>query len=1609
MAVTLRQLQTHIESIVPHSGIRLVENLATIIFESAPPQFLELFTAPQLTALAQGALDLMSRRTAGEAVVRTYNPRLDTDGWETDYSALEVTLEDRPFLVDSVQVCLRKQNIALRHLIHPVLSVDRDAEGRIQEIFMGHTAATTSESYELFLIDRIEDETRLEELETEVKRVLEDVRLATDAYTALREKCREVRDEIISLSPEAESPQVPEKKSVLREYADFMDWLDADNFVFLGYREYELAEAGGEIFARVKRDSGLGILGDARKSKYFEPVAVSTLPERILNQMSSPPLLLVTKTTAESTVHGGARMDYIGIKEFNATGRLTGEKRFVGLFTSRAFSTPINQIPILRRKLRKIMELERAKEGSYDFKQTLRILDSFPISELFWLEPEDLHRDVRRIMHTERERGVRLVIRLDPSHRGSSVMVIMPREKFNSIVRQRIQDYLAKALKATHVDYRLAMTEDDESQVRLHFFFSSSLNYEDISFSELDEKVAELSRSWDDALEEELLRRFNTQGHELSKKYSQLFTDGYKAGVQIPNAIVDIANLESLGKKPFGIGLINPVETRYPEATTRLRIYPAESLALARVFPVLENLGLKIFEQINYALNREDQQQLSDRSIDIFRVQDSSGSRINIERDGDRLKDALLAILTGEVTDDSLNHLVLAAGLTARQVALLRTYRAYLFQLVPAASLTFVTRTMVDNPDCSARLHDYFQAKFEPGIESRTESIQKAEQVFFSSLQSVSSLPEDEILRFTFNLIAATTRTNFYLDKPCISVKVQSKDLDRIPEPRPFREIFISSPYLEAIHLRGGRIARGGLRWSDRPDDFRTEILGLMKTQMTKNTLIVPEGSKGGFVLKMPPRDPDALKEHVEQQYKVFIRGLLDLTDNIEEGQTVHPANLVIYDDPDPYLVVAADKGTATFSDTANGVSSEYQFWLGDAFASGGSHGYDHKKEGITAKGAWECAKRHFRELGIDPLTQEFSAIGIGDMSGDVFGNGMLYSDKIKLIAAFNHRHIFFDPDPNPQQSFKERERLFREPSLSWQDYRQELISEGGGVFSRHAKSIQLTPQIQECLQLNEEAVSGQDFIRHILRMEVDLLWSGGIGTYVKAGTERDSDVGDPNNDRVRIDASDLRARIVAEGGNLALTQLARIEFALNGGRINTDAVDNSGGVEMSDHEVNIKILLQPDIDNGKLEMVERNELLERMTAEVNQLVLKNNYHQALGLSMAARLGTQGLNHFKSLQRYLALEGGLKPNVEFLPDGEELKRRLRRKQGYTRPELAVLTAYTKMGLKRTLTRSSISDEPILEHYLRDYFPVLLRQGAGENIRAHPLRREIVATQLTNCLVDRLGPGFLHQVIEHTGATPGEAIRAVIATHEILNLGYLFDEIFLQDSNVEIDAQYRAIDDIVDSVRGIVDWLLMSGANTADLSTLVETYKAPLGELRADLLSELLPVKKEQKRFLRRRDDAIRAGYSEEFSTTLASATYFPSCMSVIDISLTTGRDLHSSAVNFYAIGDVLELGRLRDGLEKVRTEHRLEAVARKGLITDLRLVQRRLTIEYLRRQETETLTPNRFLRAQAQLMRRIRRATKEVKRSPEVGVSGASVLTRLLFQLVRELELGAGK
>jgi glutamate dehydrogenase len=1498
---------------------------------------------------------------------------------------------------------LRKEGIGLHHLLHPILSVERNDDGILSNIYLIHSDTSQTEAYQLFMVDALDDKQK-HSLLGKLKLVLEDIVVATDDYQSLRIKCREARAYLTEILPYARTGAVPDTPEGLEEYIAFLDWLDEESYIFLGYREYKLIKEETAPEIQVIPDSGLGILRDVRKSKYFNPVPVESLQPEHRNRMNGPPLVLITKTNSESTVHRSSRMDCISIKELDKDGQFLKERRFLGLFTSKAIASPTKNIPILRRKLRQVLELERVRTGSHDFKQIVSVFDSIPRSELFWLDLKDLHRDIEEIMSIEQEEGVRVLRRFDPLHRGIALMVIMPKERFNSAVRQKIQDYLTEKLQASNLEYHLAMVEADDTQVRFHFFFSTNLSYDEIDFNLVDQEVIELTRTWEDRLESLLEQKLGKKRRPECDKVIRMLPEGYRAEVPVEEAIRDITNLIQMKQAKYRIDLHNPDRNRFPEKTSHLRIYHRQTLALNKVFPVLENLGFRIIEQISYTCTHSGKNS-GPYAIDIFRVQDRAGRPIQIERDGERVEEALLQVLTGEIKNDRINHLVLNSGLRIRQAALLRTYRGYLFQVSAATSLTFITDTLLGNPSCAASLFRIFEAKFSPsGNGDRAAAVKQAKTQFLDCLESVSTLPEDEILRFLFRLIDSTVRTNFYLNKPYISIKIESRNLENIPEPRPYFEVFVESSNLEAIHLRGGKVARGGLRWSDRPDDFRTEILGLMKTQMTKNTLIVPVGSKGGFIVKDPPDDPSAMKEFVRDQYRTFIRGLLDLTDNIIDSKVIHPPGLVIHDDPDPYLVVAADKGTATFSDTANQISQEYDFWLGDAFASGGSYGYDHKKEAITAKGTWECVKRHFWEIGIDPHRDEFTAIGIGDMSGDVFGNGMLYSDKIRLLAAFNHRHIFIDPDPDASISYLERKRLFENPALSWQDYDPKKISKGGGVFSRQSKSISLSDEIKGLLEIRKDEISGLELVRRILQLEATLLWNGGVGTYVKASTERNSDVGDPNNNLVRIDASQLKVKIVGEGGNLGFTQLARIEYAEAGGRINTDAVDNSGGVDMSDHEVNIKILLQNEIRAASLDFTKRNSLLSQMTDEVAGLVLKNNYSQSLCLSLAEISSKQSPSAYASLQDFLVKSTQLNPEVEFLPDRSIRTQREKARKGYSRPELSILLAYTKMAIKRSFLDSPIPDEEVLQKYLNGYFPQVLRDTFLKSIEKHPLRREIVATQLTNLLVDQLGIDFIHSSIKETDAEPDEAIRAVLATYEILNLDPLFQELFKIEKEIRPSDFYEAIASVVESCRGIVEWILFTGRDTTNLTGYVNSYRNPLEDLRHKL-GKLLPASSERKSYSRHKKVALRKGFPQRISAYLAAAAYLPSCMGVIDASRAADTSLEIAAKLYYQIGDKFHLGWIRDELGKIQIQNQWESIAVRGLIMDLRYAQTRLSVLYLKnRRSAKDKSLEDFFQQQARLLNKLEMSLQKIRTRQRLDMATGVVISRLLLQLMRSLE-----
>jgi glutamate dehydrogenase len=1254
---------------------------------------------------------------------------------------------------------------------------------------------------------------------------------------------------------------------------------------------------------------------------------------------------------------------------------------------------------VLRQKLRRVLDLDGAIPDSHDFKKIVEIFNSLPRPDLFWADAESLHREIRTIMGLEQERGVRLMVRSDPLERGLAVMVVLPRDRFSASVRRRIQSRLATALDASAVDYQLAMGEDEE-QVRLHFFFTTATREGEVDVTGLEVDVAELTRGWEDHLRERLVRVHGVRaGRSLADTYLRAFEDRYTADTAADRAVRDIEQLEALGDGAVRVDLVNPDDDRRGEDVTLLRIYhPGRGMVLSDVLPILENVGFRVLEQVSYVVRPPGRE----RGIEVFKIQDQGGAPVDIEADGPRVIEASERLLRGEAEHDRLNRLVLYAGLSVREVALLRTYQMYYGQLSAVTSRRFVNETLLAHPRLARQLFEVFRVKFDPTLgesaESRAWRLVEAREAYLDGLVEVDSLPEDRLLRGLINLVDATVRTNYFLGREVISVKIVSAQVDTMPDPRPMFEIAVSSRSVEGAHLRGGKVARGGIRWSDRHDDFRTEVLGLMKTQMTKNAVIVPVGSKGAFVVKSAPADREALRGYVLEQYRAYIRSLLDVTDNVVAGRVEHPEGVLVYDDDDAYLVVAADKGTATFSDVANAIAEEYGFWLGDAFASGGSQGYDHKREAITARGAWEAVKRHFLEMGRDPLGEPLSVAGIGDMSGDVFGNGMLYSEQIRLVAAFNHQHVMIDPDPDPVTSYAERARLFALPRSSWADYDRSLLSEGGMIVERAAKRVVLTPRARELLGAREEAMSGQDIVRAVLCLPVDLLWNGGIGTYVKALSERHGDVGDASNDAVRVDAIDLRAKVVAEGGNLGLTQAARVEYALAGGRINTDAIDNSGGVDLSDREVNIKVLLQPLVRSGAVPAADRTRLLESMTGEVVALVLRDNARQALALALAERRARHDVRLFESLMEYLAERGDMNPSVEGLPSRRVIAERERLGEGLTRPELAILMAYVKMGLYRRLLETDVPAEHALEHYLTDYFPRLLRERYLDALRRHPLRREIAATQMTNTVVDLLGISFVHRMIRDTGATPVEIVRAGLIAMEVLSVEDLVARLDGLGTTVPVASVYQVLDDQVRAVEGLVRWMLLNDLSGGPVEDFVDTYRAPLATLRQGL-AELLPVS--ERRTMRRATRGfLRAGLDVALAHEAVTLEYVPSLLGVIEVAGRTNERIEEAARRFYKIGERLSLGWLRDRLAERRTTDRWETIATGGVVMDLREAQQDITERYVReRAVQQRLAVDSFLSRFPNVMRRYDDAIEKLRADGEVTLAAAGVVVRLLEQM----------
>jgi glutamate dehydrogenase len=1483
------------------------------------------------------------RREPGEWKVRIYNPLFEEHGWQSTHTVIEMVNDDMPFLVDSARMEINHQGFAIHMILHPVMKVRRDAEGRLTDILPPDSDEedAISESMIHVEVDRQTEPPVLEDLKRCIEKTLADVRASVEDWLPMREKVGEIVSGFEENPPDLDPEDLAETRA-------FLEWVEGDNFTFLGYREYDLTTPDGEEVLRTVEGSGLGILRQTESGTVSRSFA--ELPPEARRLARTPKLLNLTKANSRATVHRPSYLDYIGIKKFDESGEVTGELRFLGLYTFSAYSASVFDIPLVRRKVRHVLERAGFPEGSHNEKDLVEILETYPRDELFQISKEELFEIAMGILHLQERQRVRLFVRRDTYGRFFSCLVFVPRDRYNTEIRERMQEILLRAFDGANVEYNVRLSES--VLARVHFIiYTRPGEYPEYDEGEIERRIVETTRSWADNLYDALVEQCGEeQGTELFRKYRDAFSPGYRAGFLPRTAVSDILRMETLNSDDdLGMSLYHPIEE--PEDFLGFKLFRlGEQVSLSGILPLLEDMGVEVVDERPHEIKPWGSPPVW---IYDFGLVHEAGGELQTGEVKEIFQNAFARAWRGAVENDGFNRLVLRARLTWREISVLRAYCKYLRQTGSTFSQDYMEDALVTNPHIAKLIVDLFKARLDPSRQNRDET-EKLTGEIEEALEAVVSLDEDRILRSFLAITLATLRTNYYQSipdgdaKPHLSFKLDPQSIPGLPLPRPRFEIFVYSPRTEGVHLRGGEVARGGIRWSDRREDFRTEILGLMKAQTVKNAVIVPVGAKGGFVVKRPPSGEgrEAMQAEVVACYKTLIRGMLDITDNIVGDEIVPPPDVVRYDDDDPYLVVAADKGTATFSDIANGLSAEYGFWLGDAFASGGSVGYDHKEMGITARGAWESVSRHFRELGHDTQSEDFTVVGIGDMSGDVFGNGMLLSRHIKLVGAFNHMHIFLDPDPDPESSFEERRRLFGLPRSSWTDYDEDLISEGGGIFARTAKSISLSEQVREMLDVEEESLTPTELVSTMLKARVDLLWNGGIGTYVKASTESNAEVGDRTNDTLRVDGDELRCRVVGEGGNLGFTQMGRIEYALSGGRIYMDAVDNSAGVDCSDHEVNIKILLDAIVEAGDMTEKQRNELLASMTDEVGNLVLRDNYQQTQAISQALALAHPMVDVHARYMHSLEHAGRLDRNLEFLPGDEELGERRSENRGLTAPELAILLSYGKITAYQDILRSDAPEDPYLARELERYFPTPLRDRFREQIHEHRLHRQITATHVTNSLVNRNGPSFVFRLGEETGAEAPDIARAYTAAREIFSLRDLWDGIEALDNKVEARMQSRIMLDARKLVERATRWLLRYRRMPLDIQATIDHFSGGAVELSERIPAILLDGDREAVANTVQR--LIDAGVPRDLAERAASLGPMFSALDITDVANHTGESLDTTAAVYFTLGDRLKLHWLRRHIEALPRDNRWRTLARSALRDDIFNQQASLTAEVLR-------------------------------------------------------------
>lgn len=1551
-SVLLERVFATIDKKVAETERGLVRTLVSTLFKNISQSDLRLRNASDLYGQALSLWQLLRVASPEQHLIRVFNPEISQHGWQSSHTVVQLVVPDMPFLVDSLRIVLNRRGLSPHFILHSPFHCKRNQLNQLTDFTESTNVDDVVVSHTVVLveIDRQSDERSLIELHDDIQTMLNEVALIVTDWQPMRAMLQQLSAQLTDNGSADLEAEVANAKR-------FLNWLNDHNFTLMGYRYYRVKAVTGDHRWIPDNPSSLGLM---KNSISDHCRLLSSLSPLARKELLSKRVLILTKTNRLSGVHRPAYMDYIGIKEFDQHGELAGEHRFIGLFASSFYNSSVQEIPLLREKVAKMTQLVGFEQQSHAYKSFINIVETYPRDELLQTSAEQLAEIVSGVFQMQERSITKLFVRSDAFGRYYSCMVYVPREKYNTRLRQDTQRLFQQAFSSVQpVEFNTYFSES--VYARTHYIVRVNDDHQPPNVQHIEDNLVELSKAWSDQLTDRIAEAYGeSKSKEIARAYAEAFSRSYTENHLPSAALVDIALLQGLNEHhTLDMLFYRPQEEPSDSAKIKLKLYHLnEPIHLSDVLPTLEHFGLRVIDEKPYKVTREDGH--------VFWIMDFSMTHpqtrfLSIE-DAQRLfQTAFADVISGTLEDDSFNRLVLGAQLSGRDVSILRAYAKYTRQIGSTLSMRYIATCLLNHLDIARDLIQLFYLRFDPsGSNYTADREHQLVQSICQQLEQVTSLDDDRIIRRFIELIQATLRTNFFqqdeagMPKSNISFKLAPKRLTDMPLPLPEFEIFVYSPSVEGVHLRGGKVARGGLRWSDRLEDYRTEVLGLVKAQQVKNTVIVPVGAKGGFVCKSLPKS--ATREQIgnlgKACYQIFIRSLLDLTDNIIDGTPVAPRQVVCHDEPDPYLVVAADKGTATFSDIANEIAQSYSFWLGDAFASGGSVGYDHKKMGITAKGAWESVKRHFRELGIDCQTTEHSCVGIGDMGGDVFGNGMLLSPKTRIICAFNHLHIFFDPNPDTERCYNERQRLFADPSLSWADFNSSIISSGGGAFSRSAKSIQLTPEMKVWLGTDLNHLTPNEFIHLALKMPVDLIWNGGIGTYVKGSQESHSDVGDRANDGLRVNGCELKAKIFGEGGNLGATQLGRIEYAARGGMINTDFVDNVGGVDCSDNEVNIKILLNSLVKDQDITLKQRNQLLNDMTDEVANIVLQDCYRQTLSISITkyddVRLVKEQLRFIHHLEK----QQFLNRELEFIPSDDQISERIAKGLGFTRPELSVLVAYSKMQLKETLNIPELMENTYFEQYLLNAFPSALNGRFRDKILQHPLKNEIIATKLANELCNVMGFNFVLRTQEETGASIKEIACAYVIMNGVFSIAKLWQDIERLDNQISASLQLELFDSIRRTLRRTTRWYLRHGEQNVSISDSISRYGRAYAQIANELPNYL--ITDEWSLVEARQQELMGKQVPEHIAHQVAIMSNMFSVMDLVQLSEQLQRPLNLVARLYYQLGAQMELHWFLDQINAQSVANHWQALARASYREDLDWQQRRITQGLLQADESST-------------------------------------------------------